>query len=81
MQAIRVRYLPATEKQGARLKATHSGGTMSLTVGRGHSYVSPEEQAREVAEALKSSLGWTGALCQGSYGNDWYFVPCERGEK
>jgi hypothetical protein len=75
MQAIRVRYLPKTITKGARLKATHSGGAMSITVQLSHS----ENQVREVAEALRDDLGWTGALCQGSYGNDWYFVPCERG--
>lgn len=66
MQAIVVKYLPATNYKGARLKAYADGGSVTISypyeLNRGEGY-------RHVAELLRAKLGWNapnyGRLIEG----------------
>lgn len=58
MQAIQIKFLPATNTKGSRLKAFCAAG--SITVGFHSTEASqPDLQALEVAEMLRAKLGWT----------------------
>lgn len=75
MQAIRTVYLSATERSGARVKATAAAG--SVTLPYDHSLRHDlEANHRLAAEALVTKMGWnadgygnliSGCLPDGSY--------------
>lgn len=55
MQAITIKYLPATNTKGSRYKATAAAG--SITLGYDHGLDS-EGNVRAVVTALVKKLGW-----------------------
>jgi len=73
MQAIHVKYLPATNTKESRIKAKCAAG--SLTIGYPHE-LSGQAVYRKAAEALAAKMNWTspyygellgGCLPDGSY--------------
>lgn len=69
MQAIEVKYLPATNTKGARIKATASAG--SVTVGWPYE-LSGEEAHKVAALALCNKFGWTTNIVGGQLANGNY---------
>jgi hypothetical protein len=70
MQSIQVKYLPATNTQPARLKATCEGG--SITEPRDH--LEASEQALNLAFKLSNQLNWNvKEFSRGSFKNCDYF--------
>lgn len=74
MQAITVKYLPATNYKGSRLKAFCEAG--SLTVDYDHGAANPYF---DVAKALARKLKWTGHLIEGgtSKARVYVFMPAQ----
>ena len=73
MQAILIRYIPATNTRGFRIKASCAAGTLTIP----HpSSLSGQAAYRVAAEALATKLGWTGphygALIGGCLPNGGY---------
>ncbi len=58
MQAITIKYLPATNSKGSRFKATAAAG--SITLGYDHG-LDTEGNVKAAATALLAKLGWTTA--------------------
>ena len=58
MQAITIKYLPATNTKGSRFKATASAG--SITLGYDHG-LNTEGNVKAAVTALLAKLGWTAA--------------------
>jgi hypothetical protein len=70
MQSIQVKYLPATNTQPARLKATCEGG--SIIEARNN--LETSEQALNLAFKLSNKLNWNvKEFAQGSFKNCDYF--------
>ena len=75
MQTINTKYLPATHTKGSRIKATHSGKSVSVTL----SYdceLDADENHTKAATVLRDRLGWTGQYFGGSNwaGDGYVFV-------
>lgn len=72
MKAIQVRYLPATNFKGTRMKAFVEGGH-SVTVPYQYEISSDEARAHDVAIELINRLGWNveitgaGMIANGDY--------------
>ncbi len=69
-KAILIKYMPATNTRGVRLKATTEAGTLE----EGRTYENePDEQARQLAEKYIKHVGWFvkitgfGTLPNGDY--------------
>ena len=76
MQAIQVKYLPATKSRGSRLKATCEGS--SIVEERNYT-INTEEQALELAFKLENKLNWnTKKFAIGRFENCFYFIITER---
>ncbi|KMT53045.1 hypothetical protein [Pseudomonas fildesensis] len=58
MQAITIKYLPATHTKGSRFKATAAAG--SITLGYDHA-LNTEGNVKAAVSALLAKLGWTEA--------------------
>ena len=76
MQAIKTKYLPATNNRGSRIKATCDAG--SVTIPYPHE-LSGQASHRAAAEALLVKLGWNdsnygGLLGGGLPGGGYCFV-------
>lgn len=75
MQAIKTKYLGATNSLGSRVKATAAAG--SVTVYWDHS-LDVDQNHDEAAKALMVKYGWTGSLVSGGdpdgKGNVYVFV-------
>ena len=56
MQAITIKYLPATNTKGSRFKATAAAG--SITVGYDYD-LNTEGNVKAAVSALLAKLGWT----------------------
>lgn len=75
MQTIETRYIGATNTKGSRIKATHSGGVKSVTIG----FYSVDGGELEVhaaaAKALMDKLNWHGTMFGGGTerGMVWVF--------
>ena len=63
MQAIKTKYIPATETKGSRIKAT--AASKSLYLPYPHE-LSGQAVYRAAAEALAQKLGWSGELLGGT---------------
>ncbi len=74
MQAIQVKYLPATHNKPYRLKAwANSKMKLIKTIDCSTSY---ESQARDAARELANTLGWHSAFRMGKLPNgDLVWVP------
>lgn len=71
-QAIQVRYFPATNHRGARLKATAPAGSTFFSYDYG---LNAADNAQLVATQYAHSKGWTGELAGGQLANgDYVFV-------
>ena len=71
MQTINVKYLPATNTKGVRIKATCEGG--SVTISRDYG-MDIEVDYKTAAIALKDKLGWTGKMVGGHTKEGFIFV-------
>ena len=71
MQTINVKYLPATNTKGVRIKATCEGG--SITTSRDYG-LNTEQNYMEAAKQLKSKLFWTGTMVGGHTKDGFVFV-------
>ena len=76
MQAIKTKYLPATNSRGSRIKATCDAG--SVTIPYPHEF-SGQATHRATVEALLVKLGWNdsgygGLLGVGLPDGGYYFV-------
>ena len=71
MKAINVKYLPATDHRGTRLKASTSNH--SVTVSFDYALGNTENEWA-AAEALCKKLGWDNELAAGNYKDETYFV-------
>jgi hypothetical protein len=72
MQAILVKYYPATNYKGAYYVAFGSVAKMRFPSGKIDNFTNP---ARHCAETFSASLGWKGELLQGTLPNgDEVFV-------
>jgi len=70
MQSIQIKYLPATNTQPARLKATCEGGSIIEPC----EYLEPGEQALNLAIKLSNKLNWNvKEFARGSFKNCDYF--------
>lgn len=65
MQAIEVKFLGATNHQGARLKATCRSGTIT----KGWDYALDDDNYKLVAMLLQAKLGWDFQLVEGILAN------------
>jgi hypothetical protein len=75
MQTITTKYINPTNHNGARIKATSSGG-ISMT--RSYEYgMSTEENHEEVAMALAERLGWDYDFAVGGTATGYVFVPVD----
>jgi hypothetical protein len=72
MQSIQTKYISATNKKGARIKAT-SSSNISTSVSYAYE-LSDEEAHFEAVKALCEKLGWAGELIAGSTKNGYSFV-------
>ena len=66
-KSIAVKYLPATNYRGARMKASDGDGnsiTVSYDCGASH-----DERPQAAARALCEKMQWTGVLIQGGGGH------------
>jgi hypothetical protein len=71
MQSIQVKYLPATDTQPARLKATCEGGSITEAI---DSSQEASEQALNLAFKLSNQLNWNvKEFSRGSFKNCDYF--------
>lgn len=66
-KSIAVKYLPATNFRGARLKASDGDGN-SITVSYDYG-ASRDERPQVAARALCEKMKWTGTLIQGGGGH------------
>jgi hypothetical protein len=75
MQTITTKYINPTNHNGARIKATSSGG-ISMT--RSYEYgMSTEENHEEVAMALAERLAWDYDFAVGDTPTGFVFVPVD----
>lgn len=65
MQAILVKYYPATNYKGAYYIASANAGKMRFPSGK----IDANNAARYCAETLRASFGWKGELLQGTLPN------------
>lgn len=75
MQVIQTKVLQLTNKTPARVKATHTGNSLSATV-----EINPSEDTNfhiEAARLLKKKLGWEGTMIGGNTKEGMVFVPVE----
>ena len=73
MQTITTKYLSSTNTQGARIKATHTGGSTSVTEGYDWALNSAENYCK-VAELLAKKLNWEGSYIGGHIKEGMIFV-------
>lgn len=80
MQTINTKYLGATNTKGGRIKATHSGKSLSVTLSYDHALGADENHLR-AATALRDKLGWKHQFYGGSNqsGDGYVFVIPDRG--
>lgn len=78
MQTIQTRYIGPTNTKGARIKATHSGGFKSVTVGF-HSEETELLAHKSAANKLRELLAWDGKMIGGDTadGMVWVFATGE----
>lgn len=57
MQAIIIKFLPVTNTKPARLKATCSGGSVTMSISGGYDRTLDNHK---VAHALCAKMGWNG---------------------
>lgn len=69
-QTIIVKNLPATNTKPARLKATHTGGSIQITESRHVSIKGEYHQQLELARKLCDQLGWEYPTGCGVISND-----------
>lgn len=76
MQAILIKYLPATNTKGNRLKATAAAG--SITIGYPHE-LSGEDAYRAAGDVLVARLGWQdhGEWVMGCLPSGDYVMVCK----
>lgn len=76
-QAITTRYLPPTNRMGARIKATAAAGSIILPFDPA---LSTEDNHAETAEALANKWGWGGNWFIGGMPDDTgYCFVCSNG--
>lgn len=77
MQVIKVKYLSATNKTGARIKAICEGGT--FTESKDYA-IDASQQALQLAFKLANEkLKWNVAeFAHGTFANEDYFVPIKK---
>ena len=66
MQTISTKYLSATNTQGARIKATHTGNFTSVTAGYDYS-LNSDENHLSIALLLAQKLKWHGSSFIGGH--------------
>ena len=71
MQTINVKYLPATNTKGTRIKASCEGGSITISRDYGSNI---EQDYMEAAKQLKSKLFWTGTMVGGHTKDGMVFV-------
>ena len=71
MQTINVKYLPATNSKGVRIKASCEGG--SVTISRDYS-VEIEQDYMLAAKTLKDKMQWSGDIVGGHTKDGMVFV-------
>jgi len=72
-KAIRTKYLPPTDRRGARIVASDSDGNR-VVIGYPHE-LDGVECHQKAADALCAKLNWTGTLYAGGDGpRGWVFV-------
>lgn len=72
MKAIRVRYLPATDTKGARLRADDGDGNSAVV---GYPHAERDEDKHLVAvRALCAKMGWQGRVVRGMLGTESVYV-------
>ena len=76
MQTITTKYLPATNYRGARIKAAHTAGTVTVT--KTYDYeLNADANHREAARELATKLNWGGEWvggCLSDRGNVYVLV-------
>jgi hypothetical protein len=75
MKAIFVKYIPASNVKGSRLKAFDGDGNQ-VTVGYPHE-LSRSKMHRFAAESLVKKMGWSGHLVEGGHKNVTVFCFLE----
>lgn len=75
MKAITVKYLPATNYRGSRLKAFDCDGNQA-TIGYDNEF-NRDELYRKAAYALRDKMGWSGEMISGGVkgGEVFVFLP------
>ena len=76
MQTITTKYLSATNTQGARIKATHTGGYTSVTEGYDYA-LNSEDNHMVVAHMLAQKLGWDATYVGGHTKEGMVFVDAQ----
>lgn len=73
MQAIKIKYLPATNTKSSRLKAICEGGSLMESIDFS---INIDEQEKKLAYKLANEkLNWNvKTLVGGSFNNETYFV-------
>lgn len=75
-QGINTRYLRATDRRGASIKATAWAGSVIISYDHALNY---EDAHKAAADALIAKMGWVGKFAQGGNvkGDGYYFVNIE----
>lgn len=76
MQTIFVKYLGPTNYLGSRYKATHTGGSMSITMIAVYS-MGTEGNCARAAQLLAKKLNWSGSYIGGHTADGMVFVNAE----
>lgn len=75
-QTITTKYLPLTTHKPPRIKATHSGKALSVTISKDSVPDGIDPQV-EAARLLKEKLGWKGEMVGGAIDGGMVFVFIE----
>lgn len=80
MQTINTKYIGPTNTKGSRIKATHSGKSLSVTLSYDYG-LNADENHLQAAKVLRDKLGWKNQFYGGSNqsGDGYVFVIPDRG--
>jgi len=79
MQAIRTRFIAATNTKGRKVAARSAGGSQVILP---YNYsLEPEQNHAAAALALIEKLGWGGDFAGGSFNGDIYWTQVISGDK
>lgn len=79
MQAIRTRFIAATNTKGRKVSARSAGGSQVILP---YNYsLEPEQNHAAAALALIEKLGWTGDYSGGTFGDAIYWTQVVNGDK